>query len=148
MGNGQIRVHLKMFIKLLEGDVQARSELVTENVRSYALCLRLVHEVTIVVYSEGNHVVYNGQTVESHQVSHTFAVMLKKRMKPCKIIVVVLIRSHHPERWSTLMTEVRVQNAEARVMAMTEVRLGNASKHALMTLIAIIVMPSLLMSWV
>jgi hypothetical protein len=146
MGNGQIRVHLKMFIKLLEGDVQARSELVTENARSNAL--RFVHEETIVVDSAGDHGVYNGQTVESHQVSHTFAVILKKRMKPCKIIVVVLIRSHHPERWSTLMTEVRVQNAEARVMAMTKVRLGNASKHALMTLIAIIVMPSLLMSWV
>ena len=41
------------------------------------------------------------------------------------------------------MTEIRVFNAEARIIAMTEVRIRNAAKHAVLTLIAIIVVPSL-----
>ena len=45
------------------------------------------------------------------------------------------------------MTEVRVRHAEARVIVMTEVRIGsNASQHAVLTLIAIIVIPSFSMS--
>jgi hypothetical protein len=42
------------------------------------------------------------------------------------------------------MTEVRVCNAEARVIAMTEVRFSRAYRRAVLSLIAIIVIPSLL----
>ena len=41
------------------------------------------------------------------------------------------------------MTEVRVYNAEARVITMTEARMSNALQHAALTLMAIIAIPYL-----
>ena len=46
----------------------------TENVRNKALCLHFVHEEAVVVNPTGDHGVYNGQTVECHQVSHACTI--------------------------------------------------------------------------
>jgi hypothetical protein len=49
-----------MFIKLLEGDIQTRGELITKNVHGKLLCLCFIHEEDVMVNTTGNHSVNDG----------------------------------------------------------------------------------------